>query len=277
MNKKTENLELTEEIMINTLMNSGYLMESRIIKTLSKKKYFVEPNQRIYDKRTEKSREIDFIAQYNSFIEEKEYLLRNSNVSIVTRFICEAKNNPHPIILMTELPFSPEIEDYESLYVGQTGIFLDDVDYYLDFYKFLTNDKEIYTQYCSFKTKGNTTEWMVIHPDDFYDDLEKIITYSKENANNYKDFSDDYNRLHIFLPVVVVGGDILIAHSKEETIKLSKVKIARFMQFHAENQEQKQSLVIFVSEKHLLTFFDEVVKFCYSLEKRFVSRVDEGL
>jgi len=237
MANKTKNIESIETTMTEALMRSGYMMESRIIRKLVQKSFFVEPNQRILDPRTGKTREIDLIAQLWNY--DYKMTAAKSKVSVLVNFVCEAKNNPCPIVLLTELPLSPGLEPWELLHEGKTGLFADenlDTSFFDFFY---TSDHKVYTQYCSFKPKksANEPEWMAWHPDDFYDDLEKIISCCRDQAIQENALTDDYHRLHLYLPVVILGGDLFIAEPMQETVSLRKVDVARLMYFGVQREE----------------------------------------
>lgn len=181
MTKKTKSLESIESMMSDALLRSGYVMESRIVHSLVQNGFFIEPNQRIIDPTTGKSREIDLVAELWDSVHERPPL--DTKVCVSVRFVCEAKNNPHPVVLLTELPFSPNLETWDSLHEGRTGFFRHEpID--PSFFDFLTDGQKPYTQYCSFKPKknGKDSDWLAWHPDDFHDDLEKIISYCRQEA-----------------------------------------------------------------------------------------------
>ena len=271
MTKKTKNIESIETMMTEALMRSGYMLESRIIRKLAQNGFWVEPNQRILDPKTGKTREIDLIAELWDW--DHTRTAAKLKVVISTNFVCEAKNNPYPIVLLTELPFSPGLETWESLHEGRTGLFVDDLDN--PFFDFFTSDHKVYTQYCSFKPKKGTNdpEWMAWHPDDFYDDLEKIISYCRDQTIHINALTDDYHRLRLCLPVVILGGDLFIAEPMQETVSLKKVDVARLMYFDVYNKEQSLSLVFFVTEEYFSTLFNEIVELGQSLEKTIVERL----
>ena len=246
--------------MSEALMRSGYMLESRIISKLVQSNFFVEPNQRILDPRTGKSREIDLIAELFEY--DSQLPAAKHRVFVSTFFVCEAKNNPYPVALLTELPFSPGLSAWESTHEGKTGFFSDN-DLETSFYDFLTKEQKIYTQYCSFRPKKgeNESEWMAWHPDDFYDDLEKIISYCRSGAKQATAIEDDYHRLHLYLPVVILGGDLFVAEPAEEAVTLTKAHAGLHMHFDVQEGEQVLSLVLFVTEKHFLKLFEKILQF----------------
>lgn len=245
--------------MSGALMRSGYTLESRIISKLVQRNFFVEPNQRILDPKTGKSREIDLVAELFEY--DPESPAAKHRVYVSTYFVCEAKNNPYPVALLTELPFSPGLSTWESMHEGKTGFFSDN-DLETSFYDFLTKEQKIYTQYCSFRPKKgeNESEWMAWHPDDFYDDLEKIISYCRLEAKRVISMEDDLHRLALYLPVIILGGDLFVAEPAEEAVTLTKAHAALHMHFDIQEGEQGLSLVLFVTEKHFLKLFEKILQ-----------------
>lgn len=231
-------------------------MESRIGRTLVNNEFFVEPNQRIKDPATGKSREIDLIAELWDF--SRSHSDSDAKAVVNVHFVCEAKNNPFPIVLITELPNSPNLEVWDSLYVGTTGI-LRHKRPESSFFDFLTEEQIPYTQYCSFKPKknGNVSEWLAWHPEDFHDDLEKIVTYCRSEAKLVEDFEDNFHRLFLYMPVVILSGDLYVAQPQGNTVAPSKVNYGLHMHFGIHEEVQRLSLVMFVTEEYYLHFLIE--------------------
>lgn len=259
--------------MSEALMRSGYTLESRIISKLVQRKFFVEPNQRILDPRTGKNREIDLIAELFEY--DSLEPIGKHTVFVSTSFVCEAKNNPYPVALLTELPFSPGLSTWESVHEGRTGFFKDNDDPETSFYNFLAKDQKIYTQYCSFRPKkgDKESEWMAWHPDDFYDDLEKIISYCRSMAKNATTMEDDLHRLYLYLPVVILGGDLFVAKPAEEAVTLTKVHSALHMHFDIQEGEQDLSLVLFVTEKYFLKLFEKILQFGRGIQAEIMAQL----
>lgn len=267
MNSKSIKKKMSE-----ALIRSGYLMESRIVTSLAKAGYFIEPNQKIADLKTGKSREIDLIAELWDYAPE---IFRKYKLSVSARFVCEAKNNPNPVVLLTKLPFSPNIEVWEAIKEGRTGLFRND---YSDpsFQDLLLDERPIFTQYCSFKPKkaGDKSEWVAWHPDDFNEDLEKIIYYCDEEIGFVNDMSDEYNRLHIYLPVVILGGDLYLSEPGARSINLKKVDAGFYMHFGIKNDVHFLALVAFVTEKYLLKFFEKTNDIAQQLEQQAIDSLE---
>lgn len=263
-----------ESLMSEALLRSGYLLETRIIKALIQNRFFVEPNQRILDPVTGKSREIDLIAELWDDVHDTN---RKVKVCVSAHFICEAKNNPYPVVLLTELPFSPALAIWESLHEGKTGFFKEE---HLDqsFFEYIDNKYKTYTQYCSFKPKktGKNSELMALHPDDFHDDLEKIISYCRQEATQVSTWEDDYHRLFLYLPVVILGGALYIAEPQDDTMALTKVDAAFHMHFNIHDGHQNLSLVLFVTEGHFMELFQELVRLGQGIESSVAQKLIPG-
>lgn len=270
---KMKSAALTKKIMEDALLRSGYLLESRVISKLVKKGYFVEPNQHISDAVTGKSREIDLIAErYDSGNFERPVF---TNTYVAVKFVCEIKNTPYPTVLLTELPFSPGLNPWESLHEGVSGLFKE-VDVEPSFYDLITHEQKIFTQYCSFKLKktGLPSEWMAWHPDDFYDDLLKLISYSRQEVKQASILNDAYDRLILFLPVVILAGDLYTSKPQEETVNLTKVDWALYMQFEMYDKKQESSLIVFVTERHFINLFEKIISSGEQLESAAIEKWD---
>jgi hypothetical protein len=265
MTKKEKISESIESMMTDALLRSGYVMESRIVHTLVQNGFFVEPNQRIIDTTKGKNREIDFVAELWDSAHDRAHL--DTKVSVSVRFVCEAKNNPHPVVLLTELPFSPNLETWDSLHEGRTGLFRHE-PFDPSFYDYLADGQKPYTQYCSFKPKKNEKDlkWLAWHPDDFHDDLEKIISCCRQDAQLISDLNDNYHRLFLYMPVVLLSGDLYVANPQGGTVSLSKVDYGLLMHFSIYEEAQCLSLVLFATEESYLALFKKLIGFGQNIE-----------
>lgn len=268
--------ELNKATMTQALLRSGYLMESRLVAALDRSGYFVAPNQQVKDAESGKSREIDFIAEY--YDGGRDYSQSAPSVCVTIHFVCEAKNNPSPVVLLTELPLTPLLMEEDSLHQGTTGAFrhhLSDPS----LFDLLTKDKRPFTQYCSFSQKGHgrDSEWMASHPEDFYYDLKKIVGYCRSEASLMDGWDDDkVSRLFFYLPVVILGGDLFVARPRKKGLALKKVDLALHMHFDIQEESQGLSLVLFVTERKYIDIFDKLVKFGQEIEHRMVSELTDG-
>lgn len=251
------------------LMRSGYVMESRIVSRLTDSGYFVQPNQRIADPKTGKTREIDFIAE--AWDINRADIIAAKKMSVLTRFVCEAKNNPNPVVVLTKVPYTPHLLLEECLREARTGNFRHATSSFLDL--FLGEETNAYSQYCSFKVNKSKAgeEWVAWHPDDFYDDLEKIIAYCDQEVVTLSSLDDGYDRLHLYLPVVVLGGDLYVCQSRPRSIRLKKVQIARYIHFGFNGDSQTLACVVFVTETSMEKFFRQVEAYGHQIAKEAIA------
>ena len=84
---------ITIEQIKAALFRSGYLLKSRVADYLSNHNYIVESNMTFQDPLTEKSREIDLLAQ--SYQSHFNWKLRFGNG---TRLVIETINNSIPVV-----------------------------------------------------------------------------------------------------------------------------------------------------------------------------------
>ncbi|ULA65292.1 MAG: hypothetical protein LZF86_190595 [Nitrospira sp.] len=231
--------DISVEMIKECLERSGYLFESKLVRSLTEQGYFVEPNQVIRDPRTGKSREIDLIAEYFDYKAERK------GVSVRTLFVVEAKNNKFPFILTTERPNSPGA-DFESYikYVCTPGAnpFIDQLDLYEEKG---ANWDNLYSQYCGLTRKGNSGELMASHSEDMYGSLLKLSEYIENDINLWRSRDEDrYWRLVFWQPMLVLSGSLLAVHvtGSGET-ELQQISMGR-LEFHWHVDDQLRTTVI---------------------------------
>ncbi len=208
-------MKVAEQEMLEALNRSGYILESEIAKQLSDWDFFVQSGPVVKDPITGKGREIDIIAE--------RYGANNSNRDLKTHtnieYVFEIKNNSFPIVLLNKFQFSPNIEPRFGL---KEAISLPNgIDYRDDifFEQLIENNKNIFTQYCSFHKKKGSHELMASHPEKFHDSISKIIQHCDEQVEHYDQYifnenseeveADDYFRHRIYLPILLVNDDLL--------------------------------------------------------------------
>ena len=265
-----EDLYPDEKEMIESLRRSGYLLESQISKYLSKRNFFVETNQVIIDPYTEKSREIDIVAEYYNYDLKKS---SESKCVSKIKFVFEIKNNSAPIVLLTNYEHSPNIEDWLAIKERQTFPPEMKEKYYNGYWENLIQKRrgEIFTQYCSFQRKKNNknSELMALHPDNIHTGLNKITQYCEEYIENWGRESIDethkYFRNFIALPVLLIDKDLYeLKHSGEGDINLEKTECSMLVNNYHYKGEPSMAYVFVVTKKGFPDFIDSML----DLEKR---------
>ncbi len=255
--------------MIEAIRRSGYLIESQISEMLSNAGFFVETNQVIKDPLTGKSREIDLLAEYYSYQADR------SGVVAKVKFVFEAKNNPFPLVLLTQFKSTPNIEIWESLREVITQP--QSIEYSIEegFYQALIGDKTdgIFTQYCTFKRKKDSREsdLMAFHPDELHDSLVKIVQYCDEEFSFWQEREPDHRcfRDFLYLPVVVLGG-ALYELSPDVIPKLKQVHSSRLLYNYHRGDEPKCATIYVVTMDGFASFIDEIIQTERRIEDRMV-------
>lgn len=263
MTKSLSNL--TEDEIIAALNRSGYLLESGIIKKLADYGFFVQSNVSSLDPTTGKSREIDIFAEFFQSDEESS----KNKITARTRFVFEVKNNIYPLVLLTKMAFHPDNEPWDFLKMVSTCP--PNVNYspYTGFYDILIDkeDKDLFTQYCSFQKKKANEDLMALHPDVVYDGLMKITCFCEEilekwnrNDDDDSEYIEEYLRDFLYLPVLLINDDLYELHIEDDhKPDLKKVECSRLVFNYHYKQEPKSAIVFVVTKKGIDDFLRQVI------------------
>lgn len=234
------------------LDRSGYLLESRLVRSLTDQGYFVEPNQIVRDRRTGKGREIDLVAEYF------RYNPKRPKTCVKTYFVVEAINNKFPFVLLTERPNSPgaDFENYiKFICTPEPNPFTA----HLDIYENKGADwKNLFSQYCVITEKGSgKKELMATHPDDVYSSLLKLSEYVEDQIYSWTtgDLLErtEFWRMFFWQPMLVLSGQLVSAHLLENgTTQLRETTMGR-LEFNWHDDDQHRTTVIEVlTEEYFL-------------------------
>lgn len=281
MTSRKTNNQPTDQDYMEAIKRSGYLLESQISEMLSKAEFFVEANQVINDQITGKSREIDLIAEHDPFSHyQPDTMKRRIRVTAVIRFVIEVKNNPFPMVLMTALRWNPNIilEEWIREVITEVENTRHDLEEGF-FGKLLgASQKGIYTQYCTFKKKkeGGHAELMAWHPDEFHEGLVKITQYCDEQVEPWEgQVKDRFFRDFLFLPVLVLGGDLYeLSIDKRNNPKFKKVTSSKLLYNYHRHDEPKSSIIYVVTKHGFSDFIKNMVKLEKQIEEHMESKVE---
>lgn len=265
--------KITEAEIIESLSRSGYLLESQITKHLIELGYFVESNLTSLDPLTGKSREIDLYAEHSYNASENS---KYSTIALV-RFIFEIKNNDFPLVLLTKFENSPDSNIYTgyknatSFPVKIKGQYFEDFIHYL----FYMDERNLYTQYCSFSRKKNE-ELMAHHPENLYSSLLKLTQYCEEAIEPWQSGGpayegDTYFRNFLCLPVLLINEDLYeLDIANDNTNELKKVESSRLVFNYHYKQRPHTSIVHVVTKKGLDSFLQELYRIEKIVEKNMI-------
>lgn len=266
--------KLSKDHLIEAIKRSGYLLESEIANTLVSADFFIESNQVIEDPITGKSREIDLIAEYY----DRDYVGRSEHKACAKiKFVFEIKNNIYPLVLMTKLEFSPNIEIWESIKEIQTepeGINSSSTN---SFYEILLgNNEPIFTQYCSFDVKkGKKIEEIIAsHPEQVYTGLSKITQYCEEAVESWEDpdIFQKYYRKFLFMPVLLINEDLFeLEVGLDNEPALNKVEESRLVFNYFYKNNPKLATVWVVTKKGFKSFIDKTIAAERKLEAEMIA------
>jgi len=261
---------ISEDDIKNCLRRSGYLMESLLVRQITKAGFEVYPNQTLVDMQTGKSREIDMII-YSEAVDSKLML------DVRTEVVVEAINNPYPVIFMTEDGNQPgesllfKITDDGSGRMTMAARRL--VDNGIHRIKWLRMHTA-YSQYCCItekgKAKGDAQEYMAVHSDDFHSTITKVIQYILQSIRLLENSSlpsDLMNRMWFWRPVIVLDKDIYVATvSQDSGIEIMKTERVQFLHnWHDVNESVfahafHTTIIDVVTKDFLLPFLQEIAQ-----------------
>jgi hypothetical protein len=237
------------EAIRECLERSGYLMESRLVRTLTAADFFVEPNVSHKDPRTGKAREIDLTAESAAGPYRR-------GVCVKTTFVIEAINNRYPVVLLTERPSTPNA-DFESYVKFGTSPepcpFLNEIHIYDEKG---ANWKNLFSQFCALSKKNGRDEFMASHPDDIYSSLLKASEYTEDQVTEFESWTageiGKYWRLFVWHPMLVVSGQLLTAKlASDGSVLLQETPLAR-LEFNWHDGDNRKTTVIEVVREDFL-------------------------
>jgi hypothetical protein len=253
---------IKKEEIKSALQRSGYLMECRVADWLSYNSYEVYSNIAFPDPFTEKTREIDLLAElFPGNLEPK------INAGFIERLVIETINNPIPIAFFQNKGFGLGDTILTKLKYVTTPKDENDKDHFLqhieiDKYHHLKNG-HFSTQYCSFQEKkGKKNEWMAFHPDDLYQTFLKLYYYPRYITEQFKELltDDDWLRLFIYQPVLILQGEMYLVDVDGRNYELHKSDYVKF-DFSQYYKDVSDSIVIdIITERYLPKYIAMIQK-----------------
>lgn len=252
------------------LERSGYLLESRLVRSLTDSGYFVEPNQALRDPRTGKSREIDLVAELFRYNPDHQ------GVHVWTKFIIEALSNKHPFVLITPRPYTPgaDFESYLTFsFTPDPSPFMDRLDVYEAKH---ANWDNLFSQYCVITPKkGERRELMASHPEDVYSTLLKLSEYVENDFSEWRSSllsaRDKFWRLKFWHPLLVLSGQLVtVTLGDDDQPQIQEAGIGRLeFNWHA-GEDRRTTIIEVVTENFFLKRLNMVVTKDGELEQALV-------
>jgi hypothetical protein len=246
------------EVIREALERSGYLMESRLVRTLTDSGYFVEPNVAHKDPRTGKSRELDLTAE-----KEPNLALYPRQVCVKTTFVVEALNNRFPLVALTERTYTPHADTDAYVKRGEHHIeykWLRDMAAY---WRRIEDESDLYAQFCVMTKKSGKDELMASHPDDVYGSLLKMAEHVEQLRTEFNAWGleGSFRRLFFWHPILAVSGRLLTAKvAADGSVSIVDVPIARLEFNWHDGEEPKTTVVELVREDFLVERMNQLVE-----------------
>ncbi|MBU1297494.1 MAG: hypothetical protein KKD82_22055, partial [Gammaproteobacteria bacterium] len=214
--------------------------------------------QVVEDPITGKGREIDIIA--SSFSNGNYY----SDIRTISQieYVFEVKNNLYPIVLLSEFRDSPYIESWTGLkeLISRPKDVRGYASHEAYFDKLIVENKNIYTQYCSFHKKKINDDLMASHPERFHESISKIIQYCDENVDCHEHYDEDASeaeervfRHFIYMPILLVRGELFELQGDD----LVEVKFSTLVTNYYLNGENRMAFVFVVTRDGFQGFMQE--------------------
>lgn len=267
--------------MKDALKRSGYLLESRLLRTLSDHEYTLYPNEVYPDPITGKSREIDVFGLKT--FRTKIKLDRELSLIVDSNIIIECSNNPQPAVFFrrTDKKKFTVFEKFkynkiEQIPFGEHG------SPGWEFDVFTTSDKNFHynsfercTQYCSFLQKkrqiDGRKEWLAAHPDGLNDVFNKLYDFvnhrcARDGEWMPESFHEKDVYVILYFPVVVLQNDLFEVLESNGEVDMTQVNhtIYEFSRFETDS---KSFLVDVISEKYFPNYLQLLQKDCEELIK----------
>lgn len=231
--------KISKEQAKEALLRSGYLIESRLEKVLTKKHYSVKPNTVYPDPDTGKSRELDLYAISTFPVETSQLDF------IFAVLLIECVNNPQPIVFITKEPeprISYNCEEVKLSGIPVKVIMGEKLDRWvsLPYSLKMQNYHHYYqariaTQFCSFAKKKQTKEWMATgeaHFDSFSKLCVALEYFVDKHYKNWSFRTSQNINIDFYYPAVVVQGELFDARPSKKSIRLTKKNHIQYRHSH---------------------------------------------
>ena len=254
---------ISRKEMRESLLRSGYLLESRLETVLRKNGYYVETNAAFPDAESGKSRELDAYAMsaVSAGREERDF--------VFAVLLIECINNPQPVAFITKDPQVAFLH-YEEVKLAGIPVKIpiegqrdswESLPYFLGMDKYHHYCRgRIATQYCSFAQKKNLQEWMASHDDAHFDAFKKVCAAAEHYISaHFKSwvFNGRENiNVEFYYPIVIFQGQLIDVRLGRETLALTRADHVQFRRSAFVGEQEVDYQIDVVTER----FFPKFLK-----------------
>ncbi len=243
--------QFTDEEITIFLESNGYLLKSKIMQKLHNMGFIVDPNAIVKNQFGE-TETIDFIVS-TAIGDSKERL------TIHTNYVVEIINNKQPFILMSNRQSTPNENTDTISFYGYPKENRDLNDCFLS-ESIQPERNKYFSQYCIVHD-NKKDESVIPTTNTVYCSMKKISKYHKDNANyiiaEHSDVDNDsYWRYHIWRPIIVLGGELIVANYLDNgKITYSKIE-SGFLEFNWHDGDETHTTAIEIIAHQ--SFFDKI-------------------
>jgi len=258
MPKSTSSPKITINQAKSALIRSGYLLEARAETILEESGFYVEANTAYPDPNTGKGREIDLYAVSANFISKKKY------DAIFYVFITECLNNPQPFAFITKDSFLSSTFHYDLKLAGLPIRIIpsEEDDDSIPLVEFLRMDEyhhycrgRISTQFCSFRVKKGSNEWMALHDSPHFEAFQKLCEatdyYREEYVQNWEIGDNEVLNLEIYYPLIILQGDLMDVRPIGKSAKLSRTNHILYRRTTIQQGKSRDYFIDVITESFL--------------------------
>lgn len=258
---------ISRKEMRESLLRSGYLLETRLEGVLRKNGYYVETNAAYPDAETGKSRELDAYAMSAARVgrEQRDF--------VFAVLLIECINNPQPVAFITKDPQAPFLH-YEEVKLAGIPAKIplqaqrdswDSLPSFLGMQKYHHYCRgRVATQFCSFAQKKNLPDWMASHDDAHFDAFKKVCAavehYIDAQFRGWVFDGRENINVEFYYPVVVFQGQLVEVRLGRKALALTRTDHIQFRRSAFVGGEEADYQVNVVTERFFPKFLKIVEK-----------------
>jgi hypothetical protein len=253
---------ITDKLMKEALVRSGYLLEHRLAQVLTKAKsrYLVEASPMFPDRYSGKLREIDLQARC------VHLLSRHGDGMLWPIPLLECVNNPQPLGFITTPAGDSPLTIYDVKLAGiptkviagdrWKGMERENYGFVLDlvrkkkWHHFMTGRHA--TQYFSFQQKKENKQWFASHDNEHHDIFGKLVDAIEYLTNylygSYTTRGQEFVNIELFYPIVVVAGRLVDVRLDSTGIVIHDAEHIMYHRASIQDGESKTTIIDVITE-----------------------------
>ena len=278
---------ISKDEAIETMLRSGYLLESRVSAHLRSRDWIVESNSAYLDLGTGKTRELDIHAISGSSIYDDE----RGAAFVFQHLLIECVHPPQPIVFITSDSLLDEkkvelikvMSDPPVIWDGQYWHRLPSFLDLQEFHHYVSTP--IATQFCSFARKNSGDKaWMAFHEDSQYGSFVALGQAMQfhlageerpRRRRTKKPVQVHPPHIELFYPVYVIEGDMWSVDQTQGTPTPKNIDRINYKHSTFVNGVFEEYIVSIVAEQSFAKFITELDSECNQIAARVRDRLGD--